>query len=793
MPLEQHVVEFRARDLLSGQMRQMSGSAQQMGQSIEQAGQRGSRSFAQFNQSAFALGSAIGATAGLLSNFARAAAEEEIVFARLEQAVENTGKSYDVYSNAIDKAIQKGEQLSFADDQVADSLARLTTVTGDAQASIDQMGLVMDFARARGISLSTSADIVGKVIGGNVGILARYGIVLEEGATATEALALIQARTAGQAESYADETQGSIDRIRNQFDNLTESIGAQTGALQTLLALAPGLSVAYSGLAGLVAGVGGFPVVAAGAAAAGAGYLTYDVLANLNQAGTSTSSSLFGNVSAGAAGFVQKVTPGGYGDALFEDIQQQYLSVINSDEFEEAARLAILQPFESQHAENLYSRLGYLIGAAPGTLSPQEIQSEIERRAQAQGYQSSGQYILATASQNPNFVQDPNTGAYVPRHVLQEQLRQQSFARIAGVPDTGVTPPSMDSTARIMAGMTRPPGPTGSQTMAFGALAEMGDLPDYQQAQNDLKAYRLELESTYGAYAGMVEGMNSVHDAHRAFKATQDGLIDDQGQYTHQLSEYQTQLGYLESAEDLLNQRREDGIALTESQVDFLSRVDEAQARLTGGTEDATLALGEQALAYAENMEKGDQMAQAFGDVGGAVTDLDSTIQELILALDGIPPEVRTAILSNAEEEKAAVDAVGGSMATLDGTNATVTVVADTSAAHASLTALANTHITIPATVAVSNPGVYQHGGVIPAAAHGRIVGGNYTLVGEAGPELMVGGQGGMVIPASASRRDRRARGDGGGITINGPITIVANDPLDFERQMRSHAIGAWA
>jgi hypothetical protein len=52
------------------------------------------------------------------------------------------------------------------------------------------------------------------------------------------------------------------------------------------------------------------------------------------------------------------------------------------------------------------------------------------------------------------------------------------------------------------------------------------------------------------------------------------------------------------SAEELLNERKAEGIALTEDQIDFLDRVDGAQERLQGGVEDATIALGEQALAY---------------------------------------------------------------------------------------------------------------------------------------------------------------------------------------------------
>jgi hypothetical protein len=77
---------------------------------------------------------------------------------------------------------------------------------------------------------------------------------------------------------------------------------------------------------------------------------------------------------------------------------------------------------------------------------------------------------------------------------------------------------------------------------------------------------------------------------------------------------------------------------------------------------------------------------------------------------------------------------------------------------------------------------------VIPAAAHGRYIGGPYTLVGEDGPEILAGGQGGMVIPASATRAKRQAMGDGG-VHVHGNVVVYANDPAQFAREMRSRAV----
>lgn len=62
--------------------------------------------------------------------------------------------------------------------------------------------------------------------------------------------------------------------------------------------------------------------------------------------------------------------------------------------------------------------------------------------------------------------------------------------------------------------------------------------------------------------------------------------------------------------------------------------------------------------------------------------------------------------------------------------------------------------------------GAMADGGVIPAAAMGRVLNGA-TLVGEHGPELLLGGEGrgGMVVPATAS--SRTGNGWGGDVVVN--------------------------
>ena len=95
----------------------------------------------------------------------------------------------------------------------------------DVSKAIELQAIAMDFARLRGIDLSTASDLVGKVFSGNTSILSRYGFTVEKGTTATQALAMIQKAAAGQAEAYGQTTQGALESIQISIDNTVEDIG----------------------------------------------------------------------------------------------------------------------------------------------------------------------------------------------------------------------------------------------------------------------------------------------------------------------------------------------------------------------------------------------------------------------------------------------------------------------------------------------------------------------------------------------------------------------------------------
>lgn len=173
---------------------------------------------------AIAAGAAV-AVGGAMFAAAKAAAEEDASIARLNAAITANTKLTDEQAKQMDAAIESRQNLAFSDDALRDSLSRLVPRTKDVSKAIELQAIAMDFARLRGVDLSTASDLVGKVFSGNTSILSRYGFTVEKGTTATQALAMIQKAAAGQAEAYGQTTQGALESIQISIDNTVEDIG----------------------------------------------------------------------------------------------------------------------------------------------------------------------------------------------------------------------------------------------------------------------------------------------------------------------------------------------------------------------------------------------------------------------------------------------------------------------------------------------------------------------------------------------------------------------------------------
>lgn len=221
-------VKIAAQDLTGDTFTRTEGKISRLGSAAKAA-------------AGFLAGAGVGTLAGALSDAARAAADDQASVERLAQAVENGNESFEAMSSIINERIKRGQALAFTDDQIRDSLARLVPMAHSTTEALELQAIALDLARGKNIDLSTASEIVGRVANGNTSILTRYGIVLKDGATATEALAALQEKFGGQAERYGSTTSAAIFRTKDAITEWKESIGATLGPSQELIALLPGL------------------------------------------------------------------------------------------------------------------------------------------------------------------------------------------------------------------------------------------------------------------------------------------------------------------------------------------------------------------------------------------------------------------------------------------------------------------------------------------------------------------------------------------------------------------------
>lgn len=168
---------------------------------------------------------AIHGAVGMMGEMRAAYQEDAASQAKLVTSLESNVTNWDRRTDAIEKVIAAQMRLGFSDDEQRSSLAELAGITHDVTEAQELQSLAMDLARFKNMDLGTASDLLGKVYAGNLGTLSRYGIILEDGATSTEALAAIQAMAAGQAEAYADTSLGKEAAAHLKVGEAQERVG----------------------------------------------------------------------------------------------------------------------------------------------------------------------------------------------------------------------------------------------------------------------------------------------------------------------------------------------------------------------------------------------------------------------------------------------------------------------------------------------------------------------------------------------------------------------------------------
>lgn len=146
-----------------------------------------------------------GAIVGALTLAVKSAQEEEVGIQRLSTSLKNVGVSYDMVKDSLEGIISATQRKTgIADSEQRDALGKLLIITGDYNKALNALPVVLDLAAATQMDTSTAATMLGKALEGNTETLGRYGIKIKEGATESEILAEIIARTGGAAEATAN-------------------------------------------------------------------------------------------------------------------------------------------------------------------------------------------------------------------------------------------------------------------------------------------------------------------------------------------------------------------------------------------------------------------------------------------------------------------------------------------------------------------------------------------------------------------------------------------------------------
>ena len=202
-----------------------------------------------------------------------AAAQAELA----RQLQVTTGANDSQISSVEDWISAQGKLLGVTDDELRPALAGLVRATSSVSEAQKLATAAMDLAAQKGLPLSQVTKVLEKAYGGNLTALAKlapeYRQMIKDGASFEDVMYAIGQATGGAATTAANTAAGKFARLKVQFDETKESIGALI--LPIVEKLLPGLqamgnwaeknSTVFVTVAGAIAGLATAILVANGA------------------------------------------------------------------------------------------------------------------------------------------------------------------------------------------------------------------------------------------------------------------------------------------------------------------------------------------------------------------------------------------------------------------------------------------------------------------------------------------------------------------------------------------------
>jgi hypothetical protein len=183
-----------------------------------------------------AIGIAVAAFTAEMVRATRAAMEQEKQTMALRSILKELGLATKEETNALIK-YSEALQLTtaYSDDEIQAGMAMLGTFQLNAKQIKEIMPRLLDMAsyvsmnEGRHIELTDAAKRFGMALNDNVGLLKRWGVILNEEAIAADKynglLVSIDENYKNQAETYVNTTEGAMKRMRNMYGELEESLG----------------------------------------------------------------------------------------------------------------------------------------------------------------------------------------------------------------------------------------------------------------------------------------------------------------------------------------------------------------------------------------------------------------------------------------------------------------------------------------------------------------------------------------------------------------------------------------
>jgi hypothetical protein len=175
----------------------------------------------------------------IIKGFVEAGIEAQKVQADLRASVEVSGSAWSKYAEKIEQTVKSVTAMSRYDNtEVAAALERLVTTTGNAEVATSLLGNAADLAAAKHLDLGHAAEMLGRAVEGNVGVLRRMGVILDDNtkkmlaaSDETTRAILLQGilndkfggRSAADLNTYA----GQIAKLKAEWHDFAEDVGKE--------------------------------------------------------------------------------------------------------------------------------------------------------------------------------------------------------------------------------------------------------------------------------------------------------------------------------------------------------------------------------------------------------------------------------------------------------------------------------------------------------------------------------------------------------------------------------------